>query len=135
MTNWDVLVTAASQAELRANAANSGHKVGSAGVLADGNIVVGVNIEDTSYVCILCAEQIMMGNVALANGGKLVATVAVHNGVPVAPCGRCRQLLYDHNPHMEVMVEPNTVVRVPELLPYIFRIDSTTAVQTGQSQM
>ena len=62
----------------------------------DGRIITGCNVENASYGLTLCAECALVSILHVSGGGRLVAVVTVGNGEPVMPCGRCRQLLWEH---------------------------------------
>jgi cytidine deaminase len=68
--------------------------VGAAGLVDDGRVVVGCNVENASYGLTLCAECGLVSALHAGGGGRLVA-VAVTDPErhDLAPCGRCRQLL------------------------------------------
>jgi cytidine deaminase len=71
--------------------------VGVAGLVDDGRIVSGCNVENASYGLTLCAECGMVSDLIRTGGGRLVAVSCVNrDGEPLTPCGRCRQLLYEH---------------------------------------
>ena len=71
--------------------------VGVAGLVDDGRMVTGCNVENASYGLGLCAECGMVGDLARTGGGRLVAVACVGgDGQPLMPCGRCRQLLWEH---------------------------------------
>ncbi len=71
--------------------------VGAAGLIDDGRIVTGCNVENASYGLTLCAECGLVSALTSSGGGRLVAVVTVAgDGQPVMPCGRCRQLLWEH---------------------------------------
>ena len=69
---------------------------GAAGLTDDGRIITGCNVENASYGLTLCAECALVSILHVTGGGRLVAVVTVGNGQPVMPCGRCRQLLWEH---------------------------------------
>ncbi len=95
--DWDALRAAAIEAATHAYAPYSHFHVGAAGLVADGRIVRGANVENASYGLGLCAECGMVSDLATSGGGRLVAVVTVAgDGQPVMPCGRCRQLLWEH---------------------------------------
>lgn len=80
----------------RAYAPYSGFRVGAAARAEDGAIIVGCNVENASYGLSLCAECGVVANLIASGGSKLVELVAVGpDGEPVAPCGRCRQVLFE----------------------------------------
>ncbi len=75
----------------------SNFPVGAAGIVDDGRTVVGTNAENASYGLTLCAECSMISDLVRTGGGRLLAVSTVQGDeTPVAPCGRCRQLLFEH---------------------------------------
>jgi cytidine deaminase len=95
--DWDLLRASAVEAMQRAYAPYSGFPVGVAGLVDDGRIVSGCNVENAAYGVALCAECGMVSQLLLTGGGRLVAVSCVNgNGDPLMPCGRCRQLLWEH---------------------------------------
>ena len=119
--NWTVLREAATGAMRRAYAPYSRFPVGAAGLVSDGRIVTGCNVENASYGLALCAECGLVSALALSGGGQLVAVSCVDgNGDPLMPCGRCRQLIWEHGgPRCLVDAEPMPVSMV-HLLPDAF---------------
>src|SRR2546421_9525748 len=95
--------------------------VGAAGLVGDGRIVTGCNVENASYGLALCAECGLVSALALSGGGQLVAVSCVDgNGDPLMPCGRCRQLIWEHGgPRCLVDAEPMPVP-MAHLLPDAF---------------
>ena len=93
--DWDRLRTEALAVAQRAYAPYSHYLVGAAGLVDDGRIVVGCNVENASYGLGLCAECALVSMLHVTGGGRLVAVLVVANGKPVMPCGRCRQLLWE----------------------------------------
>jgi len=114
--DWDVLHVRATEAMRRAYAPYSGFPVGVAGLVDDGRIVSGCNVENAAYGVALCAECGMVSELHLSGGGRLVAVSCVNgNGDPLMPCGRCRQLLWENGgPGCRVMtsVGPRTMAEV-----------------------
>ncbi|KAA9153729.1 cytidine deaminase [Amycolatopsis acidicola] len=119
--DWDALRTAAVEAAQRAYAPYSGLLVGVAGVVDDGRVVVGCNVENASYGLGLCAECTMVGQLRLTGGGRLVA-VACRSGSGdlLMPCGRCRQLLYEHGGPECVVDTPSGLMPMSGVLPDAF---------------
>jgi cytidine deaminase len=75
----------------------SRYPVGAAAVVDDGRIVTGCNVENASYGLALCAECGMVSSLHASGGGRLLAMCCVdQRGVALMPCGRCRQLLWEH---------------------------------------
>ncbi|WP_035858257.1 cytidine deaminase [Cryptosporangium arvum] len=94
--DWDALRAAATAAMEKAYAPYSKFPVGVAGLVDDGRIVVGCNVENASYGLGLCAECGMVSALAASGGGRLVAVACVdRSGNRLMPCGRCRQLLWE----------------------------------------
>src|SRR3954470_9495765 len=95
--DWDALRAAAIDASTQAYAPYSHFHVGAAGLVDDRRIVRGCNVENASYGLGLCAECGLVSALTASGGGRLVAVVTVAgDGQPVMPCGRCRQLLWEH---------------------------------------
>ncbi|NQW99440.1 cytidine deaminase [bacterium] len=90
----EILVETAWQARAMAYAPYSNFAVGAALLAADGRIFVGCNVENISYGLTNCAERVAIG-AAVAAGVRDFQAVAVvaETGVPVSPCGACRQVL------------------------------------------
>lgn len=95
--DWSVLVDAAVDIAQRAYIPYSRFGVGAAALVDDGRVVTGCNVENASYGLSLCAECGLISSLAATGGGRLVAlAVRQASGESVFPCGRCRQLLYEH---------------------------------------
>jgi len=94
--DWVELRSAAARAAARAYAPYSRYHVGAAGLLDDGRTVTGCNVENASYGLTLCAECGLVSGVHATGGGRLVAVaITDSDGRDLAPCGRCRQLLWE----------------------------------------
>ena len=118
--DWDLLRATAREAATHAYVPYSKFRVGVAGLVDDGRIISGCNIENASYGLTLCAECAMLGELHMGGGGRLVAVVCVGNDTHVTPCGRCRQLLWEHG-GANLLVEVEGVPRpLSELLPAAF---------------
>src|ERR1700754_4590163 len=95
--DWAVLRAAAVDVMHRAYAPYSQFPVGAAALVDDGRIVVGCNVENASYGVGLCAECGLVSALHASGGGRLVAFACVdYRGAVLMPCGRCRQLLWEH---------------------------------------
>ncbi|MEU6919047.1 cytidine deaminase family protein [Streptomyces olindensis] len=96
------------------------HTMAAAGRARDGRIVTAVNVYH--FTGGPCAELTLIGVAAAQGVYELDTVVAVGDrgrGV-VPPCGRCRQVLLDYFPAVEVIVGTGDGVRavpVKELLP------------------
>lgn len=95
--DWEALRGRAVEAMQQAYAPYSQFPVGAAGLVDDGRVVVGCNVENAAYGVGLCAECGMVSALHSSGGGRLVAVVCVgKEGRLLMPCGRCRQLLWEH---------------------------------------
>ena len=84
--DWDALRTAAREAMTHAYAPYSKFPVGVAGLVDDGRVVTGCNVENASYGLGLCAECGMVSDLARTGGGRLVAVACVGgDGQPQLP--------------------------------------------------
>lgn len=125
MTNvsidWDALRAAAKSALAHAYAPYSNYPVGAAALVDDGRIVSGANVENASYGVTLCAECGLVSALAMSGGGKLVAFDCVDgHGATLMPCGRCRQLLYEHSAHGMLLNTVSGIKTIDEVLPDAF---------------
>ena len=94
---WNQLREQARHATSTSYAPYSHVTVGACAVTTDGRIVVGANVENASYGLTLCAECSLVGDLARQGGGRLLAvSIVAGDGEPIAPCGRCRQVLFEH---------------------------------------
>ena len=119
--DWEALRGGAVEAMRRAYAPYSGFPVGVAGLVDDGRIVSGCNVENASYGVTLCAECGMVSQLQLSGGGRLVAVSCVNgDGNPLMPCGRCRQLLWEHGGPGCLVMTPTGVRAMTEVLPDAF---------------
>ena len=119
--DWEALRQAATDVMRRAYAPYSRFPVGVAGLVDDGRVVVGCNVENAAYGVALCAECGMVSALVASGGGRLVAVTCVdgHGNVLMA-CGRCRQLLWEHG-GPDLLVETVSGVRpMSEVLPDAF---------------
>ena len=119
--DWPGLRRAALEAMGRAYAPYSQFPVGAAALVDDGRVIVGCNVENASLGMTLCAECGLVSALHASGGGRLVAMSCVDaTGAPLMPCGRCRQLLWEHGgPDMLVEALPRPL-RMDELLPQAF---------------
>lgn len=120
--DWAALRAAARAMTGRAYAPYSGVLVGAAALTEDGRVVRGCNVENASYGVTLCAECGLVSDLAASGGGRLVAlAVVAGDGRPLAPCGRCRQLLIEHGgPGLLLDQADRAPVTLGELLPDAF---------------
>ena len=94
--DWERLRAEARAMAARAYAPYSGVRVGAAALVDDGRIVTGCNVENASLGLTTCAENGVASALAATGGGRLVAlAVVAGDGEYLAPCGRCRQVLWE----------------------------------------
>ena len=127
------LIDAAVRARENAYAPYSGFRVGAAILLANGDIHVGVNVENCSYPLSVCAERnaVAAAVVQGAVPGDVVAVsiVAEAHGPP-PPCGACRQVLVELARNDAIVLMHNladgatTRVALGDLLPHAFARDN-----------
>lgn len=119
--DWDALREAARSAMKSAYAPYSEFPVGAAALVDDGRIVSGCNVENASYGVTLCAECGLVSALHMSGGGQLVAFTCVDgHGNILMPCGRCRQLLYEHSAHDMVLETVSGIRTIDEVLPDAF---------------
>jgi cytidine deaminase len=84
-------------------------------------IVTGCNVENASYGLTLCAECGLISALHASGGGRLLAFACVdRQGSVLMPCGRCRQLLWEHGGPGCVVDTPAGIQTMAELLPQAF---------------
>ncbi len=94
---WEELKRAAEEVSERAYAPYSRFRVGAAALADDGRVLVGCNVENAAYGVVLCAECGVVSQLHATGGGRLTHFVCVNgDGEVIMPCGRCRQLLFEH---------------------------------------
>ena len=119
--DWDALRAAANTAMEKAYVPYSKFKVGVAALTEDGRIVSGCNIENASYGLTLCAECSMVSELFMTGGGRLVAFTCVDgHGNILMPCGRCRQLLFEHSAKGMILETVSGFKTIAEVIPDAF---------------
>ncbi|HYY10015.1 MAG TPA: cytidine deaminase [Kineosporiaceae bacterium] len=122
--DWEALRAAAREVKERAYAPYSRFRVGVAGLVDDGRVVVGCNVENAAYGVALCAECGMVSALHAGGGGRLVAVVCVGpEGETLMPCGRCRQLLWENGGPAMLLETARGVVPMSDVLPDAFGPD------------
>lgn len=119
--NWDSLKSEAKLAMAKAYAPYSKFPVGVSALVDDGRIISGCNVENASYGLTLCAECSLVSELIMSGGGRLIAAVCVDkNGDLLSPCGRCRQLLFEHGGEKLELLTPEGPKSMAEILPWGF---------------
>lgn len=125
-------VLAAQAARARAYAPYSRYRVGAALLTQGGIVHAGCNVENASYGATLCAERSAVAAMVAAGGRDPVACAVVTEGPrPGAPCGICRQVLFEFADDLLVVLAAEDSrgkitlrrrVRLRALLPEAFRL-------------
>ena len=119
--DWNALRLNAVEACGRAYAPYSGYPVGAAALVDDGRVVSGCDVENASYGVGLCAECGLVSNLTMTGGGRLVAFTCVNGaGDVIMPCGRCRQLLFEHSADGMLLETVSGIRTIDEVLPDAF---------------
>ena len=126
--DWKTLRDKAIGVAAGAYAPYSRLRVGAAGLVDDGRVVTGCNVENVSYGLGLCAECAVVCALHSTGGGRLVALACVDGrGAALMPCGRCRQVLLEHGGAELLIDHPGGPRRLGDLLPDAFGPDDLTA--------
>ncbi|MEY4639508.1 MAG: hypothetical protein RLY13_506 [Actinomycetota bacterium] len=119
--NWDALRAEANAAMQKAYVPYSKFPVGAAALTEDGRVVSGANIENASYGLTLCAECSMVSDLFRTGGGRLVAFTCVDGkGNILMPCGRCRQLLFEHSASGMLLETVSGIKTIDQVIPDAF---------------
>ena len=119
--DWQQLRDLANAAMNKAYALYSNFPVGAAALTTTGELVSGCNVENASYGLGLCAECSLVSELTMKQAGKLVAFTCVDkNGNLLMPCGRCRQLLFEHSADDMVLETASGIKTIAEVLPDAF---------------
>lgn len=115
---------AAVDAAAKAYAPYSNYRVGAAALVDDGRTVTGCNVENAGYGVTLCAECGLVSDLVLGGGGRLTHFVCVNGeGEVIMPCGRCRQLLFEHGGNELELWTVSGVRPMSQVLPDAFGPD------------
>lgn len=119
--DWASLRDAAVAALEHAYVPYSKYPVGAAALTDNGRIVSGCNVENASYGLTLCAECALVGDLHMGGGGRLVAFVCVNRDAEtIMPCGRCRQLLFEHSAPGMLLETVSGIRTIDEVIPDAF---------------
>ena len=116
----DTLIQSATEMLARSGDGDN-HTVAAAIYTDDGTITGGMNLYH--FTGGPCAEIVALARLVSESKAKPLAIVAVadRNRGVIAPCGRCREVLADYYPEIQVILRTENGIRaVPltELLPY-----------------
>jgi len=122
------MLSAARAAFKNAHAPYSNFRVGSAVLTERGTLYSGCNVENASYGLTICAERnAIFAAVAAEGSGMRIKAVAVatERDGPCAPCGACRQVIFEFGPDALVMFRGQSgteQMAITKLLPEGFRL-------------
>lgn len=125
MTNQE-LIAKAKEAMTKAYAPYSHFQVGAALLAKDGRVFTGCNVENATYGATICAERTAVTK-AVSEGVREFEKIAIvaSSGDYAAPCGICRQVLFEFMPEGKVVLwselEGEKEFALTELLPFGFR--------------
>lgn len=145
--DWALLRAQAVEVCARAYVPYSRFPVGVAALTTHGRVLTGCNVENAAYGVALCAECGLVSSLhatgerpqdgpTLVDSGERELLVALScvdgNGTPITPCGRCRQLLFEHAaPGMLIEMDGREPLALTELLPHAFGAPNLGAVATS----
>lgn len=118
---WDAELVAAAQTTIDAAGDGKLHTVAAAVRDSAGGIHTGINL--FHFTGGPCAEMVALATATKTSSRALSLIVAVGDagrGV-LPPCGRCRQVMLDLHPDIQVMLPDATAVSVADLLPASYR--------------
>lgn len=122
--DWDALTAEAIAMTARSYAPYSRVRVGAAALCDDGAIYTGCNVENASTGIGICAEVNLCGQmVASSDGGPprpVALAVVAGDKLPITPCGRCRQFLFEFGGDGLLIKLDGRVATLGELLPEAF---------------
>ena len=128
--DWDGLIARAISAAEFAYAPYSNYQVGAAARVDDDRVVTGCNVENASYGVGLCAECGLVSQLRLTGGGRLTHFVCVNKqGEVIMPCGRCRQLLFEHGGPDLLIMTVSGIRSMSDVLPDAFGPHDLGAVE------
>lgn len=126
---WEQLFEQAKKVRERAHAPYSRFPVGAAVLYADGAVVTGCNVENSSYGLSVCAERgALAAGVSQGHGRPVAVAIVVDTPTPCPPCGMCRQVMLEFAPK-ELPVRSRNLkgdearYSLGELLPHAFTSD------------
>ena len=104
--NYERLLEAAHGAVALAYAPYSGFRVGAAVLTASGDVVLGCNIENAAYSPSVCAERVALFSARAQDKGRITAiAIVTPSGATCAPCGTCRQVLWELARDADIVLE------------------------------
>jgi len=115
-------MSAARAAQGYAHVPYSRYPVGAAVLTEGGTIYTGCNVESASFSLTCCAERVAVFK-AVSEGEKRIVACAIvtDESEPAAPCGACRQVLYEFGAGMRIVLgdggDAIRILSLSDLLP------------------
>ena len=101
-------------------------QVGAVVVTDSGDEFTGCNVENASFGLTSCAERNAVFQMVSASGRQRIKLVVIYTptDTPAAPCGACRQVIYEFGPEARVISlcdsDRQLISHIQELLPNAF---------------
>src|SRR5699024_4231613 len=131
---WELLREEERRAMTKAYVSDSASPVGAAGLVDDGRIVGGCKPADALCGVTLCAGGALVSDLFMSGGGRLVAFDCVDgDGNTLVPCGRCRQLLFEHGGDDLILNMPGGRSPMSVVLPEAFGPDHLSQARDAHS--
>jgi cytidine deaminase len=122
------MLSSARAAFKNAHAPYSNFPVGSTILTERGNLYSGCNVENASYGLTICAERNAIFAAVAAEGTSMrikAVVVATEKDGPCAPCGACRQVIFEFGPDALILFKGQSgteQMAITKLLPEGFRL-------------
>ncbi len=120
------LVDASAKAKKFAYAPYSHFRVGAALLTSTGEIILGCNVENSSYGLTNCAERTALFK-AISDGKRKFKAIAISTDADdfIPPCGACRQVIMELAGDVDIIMTNKNgnvqTMRTSELLPMAFK--------------
>lgn len=118
--DWQPIIAESQRIKEFSYSPYSHYTVGAAGLLRNGKIVSGTNVESASYGLTLCAECSMTSqNIGAGRSTFVAISIVGPQNTPTVPCGRCRQVMAEHSDEETLLMTPDgPKLLIKDFLPY-----------------
>ena len=121
--NQTELIKQAKIARTYAKAEYSNYLVGAALLCQNDEIIHGCNVESKAYPTTMCAERVAIYS-AISKGITKFTSLAVITKDGAAPCGSCRQVIYEYAGDIPIFIADldgnEKCIQISDLLPFPF---------------
>ena len=123
--DYKTLVQKAVEAKSKSHPPYSHFHVGAALLTDKDEIILGCNVENSTFSLTICAERTAIFK-AISEGKRNFKAIAIASDSPdfITPCGSCRQIIYDHCGEIDIICSNSKnefkVFKTSELLPFAF---------------